>query len=179
MADIQAAKRYAQAALAIAIDGGRGSVATWRSDLDDVARVLTESALAPLVSNERIPVEQRYALLERALDVQPLALNLAKLLVAKGRSADARAVADAFSRLADGHEGIALASITTAVPLDAAQVAAIEQRLSSQLGKQVRATSTTDPSILGGVVVRVGDKLIDGSVQTRLRQLRRELEGAR
>lgn len=177
MADLQAARRYAQAAFGIARD--TGTIASWRSELNDVATVLTESGLAPILSDARVPIEQRLSMVERTLDVSPLVLNLAKLLVARGRAAEARAVADAFGRLADDHEGIAHAEVTTAVELAPAQLDAIAQQIGQSLGKQVRVTGTVDPGIVGGVVVRVGDKLVDGSVRTRLKRLRRELEGAR
>lgn len=177
MADLQAARRYAQAAFGIARDAG--SIATWREELNDVASVLAESGLAPVLSDTRVPVDQRVAMVERALDVSPMVLNLAKLLVSKGRTGEARAVADAFGRLADDHQGIAHAEVTTAVELAPAQLEAIAQQLGRALGKQVRAVGTVDPAIVGGVVVRFGDKLVDGSVRTRLKRLRRELEGAR
>lgn len=177
MADVQAGKRYAQAAFAIARDGN--AVAAWRSDLNDVAEVLAESGLAPVLADPKVPLDRRLSLVERTLDISPLALNLAKLLVQKGRSADARAVADAFGRMADEHEGIAHAEVTTAVELSAEKVAEIEKQLSAQVGKTVKASARVDPTILGGVVVRVGDQLVDGSVRTRLKRLRRELEGAR
>ncbi len=177
MADLQAAKRYAQAAFGIARDAG--AVANWRMELDDVASVLSESGLAPVLADSRVPIDQRTGMVERVLDVDPMVLNLARLLVAKGRSGEARAVAEAFGRMADDHEGIANAQVTTAVELAPAQLDAIAQQIGAAVGKQVRATGSVDPGIVGGIVVRVGDKLVDGSVRTRLKQLRRELEGAR
>ncbi|MGI8926775.1 MAG: ATP synthase F1 subunit delta [Tepidiformaceae bacterium] len=173
----EAAKRYAQAAFGIAVDGE--SLAAWRSDLDDIAQVLSESAAAPVLADTHIPLEQRLAMVDRVLDVQPFALNLARLLVTRGRSHDARAVADAFKRMADAREGIAHASVTSAVQLDAAHVAAIEEKLSASLAKRVHVTAAVDPAIIGGLVIRVGGKLVDGSVRTRLRRLKRELQGAR
>lgn len=177
MPDPQVGKRYAQAAFAIALE--QGTIDRWRSDLGDVASVLAESAAASAFTDERVPLERRLALVERVLDIQPLALNLAKLLVQKGRAADATAVATAFAQMADEHAGIAHAEVTTAVALDPAQLAAIEQRLSTSLGKRVQATAGVNPAILGGVIVRVGDRLLDGSVATRLKRLRRDLEGVR
>lgn len=177
MADVQAAKRYAQAAFGIAQDSG--TISQWRSELGDVATVLSDSAIAGVLADSKVPLEQRLALVDRALDVAPLVLNFARLLVSKGRSSNARAASDAFNRMADEHEGIAHARVTTAVQLTGDQVAAITARLSQSLGKDVRAEAVVDPSIIGGVVVRVGDKLVDGSIRTRLKQLRRELEGAR
>ncbi len=177
MANEQAARRYAQAAMSLAIEAN--ALASWRADLDDIAAVLAESDAAPLLANRRVPLETRLALVERVLDIQPLALNLAKLLVSKGRSLDARTVAVAFNRMADAVEGIAHAEITTAVDLAPGQAAAIEARLGESLGKKVIVRANTDPAIIGGVVVKVGDHLVDGSVRTRLKQLRRELEGVR
>lgn len=179
MADLQAAKRYAQAAFQIATSSPGATLDQWRSDLRDVAEVLTDSQASGILGNTRLPVASRAAMVERMLDVSPMALNLAKLLVAKGRSQDARAVADAFNRMADAHEGIAYANVTTAVELSPQQVSDIEQRLGGSLGKRVRAVAAVDPAIIGGIIVRVGDKLVDGSVRSRLKRLRRELEGAR
>ncbi|MEO8539557.1 MAG: F0F1 ATP synthase subunit delta [bacterium] len=177
MADVQAARRYAQAAFGIATDSG--TIPLWRSELGDVASVLTESGIAASLSDTKVPLERRLALVGRVLDVSPLVLNFAKLLVSKGRASEARAVANAFERMADEHDGIAHASVTTAVELSPDQLSAIASQLSRQMGKDVRATGTVDPSIIGGVVVRVGDKLVDGSIRTRLKRLRTELEGAR
>jgi F-type H+-transporting ATPase subunit delta len=177
MADVQAGKRYAQAAFQIAV--ANNAVEAWRGDLDDIATVLAESGAAQLLADARVPVQQRLAMVERTLDVSPLALNLAKLLVSRSRSLDARAVSDAFNRMADEAEGIEHAEVTTAVQLSADQLASIESQLSRSLGKTVRAIATVDPSIVGGVLVRVGDRLVDGSLRTRLKVLRRELGGAR
>jgi len=177
MADVAAAKRYAQAAFGIARDSG--TLATWRAELADVAAVLADSQFAPVLANASLPIETRLAMVERTLAVSPMVLNLAKLLVQKGRSLDAGAVASAFTRMADENEGIAHAQVTTAVELSSDQLNAIASRLSSSLGKDVRATSVVDPGIIGGVVVKVGDRLVDGSVKSRLKRLRRELEGTR
>lgn len=177
MADFQAGKRYAQAAFALAVE--QDSVPQWRADLADVAAVLAESQLAPVFDDGRVALERKLALVDRALAVQPLALNLAKLLVSKGRAADARAVSDAFGRLADEREGIAYANVTTAVPLTGEQLTAIETQLGRSTGKRIRAQASVDPALIGGMVARIGDQIIDGSVRTRLSELRRELHRAR
>ncbi len=177
MADVAAAKRYAQAAFDIAKSDG--TIPVWRSELQDVATVLTDSNLAATLADSKVPVESRLKMVDRVLDVSPKVGNLAKLLVQKGRSTEARWVANAFTRMADEHEGIALATVTTAVELSPAQLNAIQNQLSTSLGKNVRATGVVDPSIIGGLIVKVGDRLVDGSVRTRLKRLRRELEGVR
>ncbi|MCK9518988.1 MAG: ATP synthase F1 subunit delta [Dehalococcoidia bacterium] len=178
MADPQAAKRYAQAALAIAREDG--TVTRWRADLADIANVLSRSEAAPIFADGRIPLDQRLAMVERTLDVAPKALNLARLLVSKGRSAEAEEVASAFNRMADELEGIVDARITTAIELDTDQLKEVEGKLSASLGNRpVRTTAIVDPAILGGMIVRVGDRVVDGSVRTRLKRLRQELQGAR
>lgn len=177
MADYQAGKRYAQAVFAMAKEAG--TIAQWRSELDDIATVLAESDASALFADDRRPVEQRQQFAERVLDVSPFALNLAKILIAKGRAADARAVADAFNRMADQEEGIAHATVTTAVPLSDAEVANLTTRLGEMLNARVTVQTNVDPALVGGLVVRVGDRIIDGSVRTRLKELRRELVGAR
>jgi F-type H+-transporting ATPase subunit delta len=177
MADYQAGKRYAQAVFAMAKEAG--TIAQWRSELDDIATVLAESDAAAVFADDRLPVEQRQQFAERVLDVSPLALNLAKILIAKGRAPDARAVADAFNRLADEEEGIAHAEVTTAVSLSDAEVADLTTRLGEMLNARVTVKTNVDPTIVGGLVIRVGDRIIDGSVRTRLKELRRELVGAR
>jgi F-type H+-transporting ATPase subunit delta len=177
MANTQAAKRYAQAAFEIARE--RGEVIEWRSHLDDIARVLTESQLAPRFADDRLPIDERLALIDRVLDLPPLALNMARVLVSKDRTFEARAVSDAYNTMADEFEGIVQASITTAIELTPEQLTSMEAQLSANLGKQVHAVATVDPALIGGVIIQVGDRITDGSVRTRLKTLRRELEGAR
>src|SRR5260221_13654211 len=129
----------------------------WRADLADIATVLVDSDAAALLANGRTPIERRLAFVERMLDIQPLALNLARLLITKGRTADAAAVAEAFNRMADEDAGIEHAAITTAVELPPDQLVKIEQQLSTAFGKEVHATASVDPGLVGGGVVRVGD----------------------
>jgi len=175
MADDQAAKRYAQAAFALAQESG--AIAAWRSDLEDIAQVLSESQAAAWFASSKVSFEERSAALGRVLEIQPLAMNLARLLVFRGRARQARAVANAFAAIADAAEGIEDAEVVTAVALDQAQRENIVAQLSAAFGKRIRLTARVDPAVIGGIVVRVGDRQIDGSIRTRLRQLRRELAG--
>lgn len=173
----EAANRYARAAFELALESGK--IAPWRSALEDIAVVFSESEAQDYFSDTRVSLEDRLKGVERVLDLPPLALNLARVMVTHGRSHDARAVATAFNALADDYEGIEHAQLTTAIPLAPGQVKEIAERLGKAIGKQVLATAVVDPAIVGGIIVRVGDHLMDGSVRTRLRTLRRELEGAR
>ena len=173
MADTQAARRYAQAAFAIASESD--SFAMWREQLADVGEVLTESDAAGLFADGRRAAGERQDLLERVLDVDPMVLNLAKLLITKGRTGEASAIAQVFAEMVDDREGIAHAVVTTAVELSADQLSQIEAAFSSTLGVTIDARAEVDAEIVGGIVVRVGDRLIDGSLRSRLESLRREL----
>ena len=75
----------------------------------------------------------------------------------------------------DSNKGVERAEITSAVPLNDEQIAAITKDLSSLVGKDISVTTRTDESIIGGFVARVGDRLIDGSVKTRFDDMKREL----
>jgi F-type H+-transporting ATPase subunit delta len=177
MADYQAGKRYAQAVFPIAVLND--TIPRWRSELEDIASVLAESEMAGMFDDERVPVAQRQALVDRVLDVSPIAGNLAKLLISKGRSRDARAVADAFNRMADEREGVVYADVTTAVPLSDAEVQSVAEKLSQSMNKRVIVRPSVDPAITGGMIARIGDRVIDGSIRARLKELRKELVSAR
>lgn len=177
MANEGSARRYAQAAFEIALESN--AIPAWRAGLADVAELLVDSAAASTLADSRLPLNQRLRVVDRALDGDPLVVNMAKVLVSHGRSLKARDVEKAFNDLADAHESIAHAEVTTAVELGAGELEAIEQKLSASTGRSVKATSTIDPSIIGGVVIKVGDRLLDASVRTRLRLMRRQLEGVR
>jgi F-type H+-transporting ATPase subunit delta len=107
---------------------------------------------------------------------QPETLNLATLLLDRGRLAIAPEMARLFRDAALAELGIVVAEVTTATPVDKQSEAAIRQRLSSLVGKQVEVRTEVDPSIIGGIVARIGDQLIDGSVSNQLRRLRDRLE---
>jgi F-type H+-transporting ATPase subunit delta len=171
-----AAKRYAQAAFEVALQ--RGTLDRWADDLQLVAAVASDASALALLANTKVPLAERYRLLEATLaGIDPLALNLAKLLVAKGRAGLAPQIAEAYRGLMDEHRGVAHATVVTAVPLSGAERQAVEEKLGEISGKQVIAHLEVEPSIVGGLVARIGDKVIDGSTRGKLLALRRSLAG--
>ncbi len=80
-----------------------------------------------------------------------------------------------YRRLADRASGVVRAEVTTAIPVDETTVARIKGTLSERLGGAVETTVRQDPGILGGLVVRIGDRVVDASLRTRLQQLRAAL----
>jgi len=78
-------------------------------------------------------------------------------------------------RLLDSHRGLEHAQLTTAIPLEEAEAQALGRRLGERLGKRLVVQAQVDPAIIGGLVVRVGDQLLDGSTRTRLELLKKDL----
>ncbi len=173
-----AATRYAEAVFGIARE--QRTIDRWQSDLQTVGAVFSNPEVLGLLENATVPAAAKEDVLQRTLaGVSPLALNFARLLVQRRRYALAPQVADDFRALADEYLGIAHAEVTTVVDVDDNEKRLIAERLSQITGKKVDVQIRIDPSILGGMIARVGDTLIDGSTRTRLQALRRRLEVAR
>ena len=172
-----AAKRYAEAAYLIARQEGKEE--TWSSGLADIAALFGDERARALFDNTRVPTAQKFALVERALaGVDPLVLNLARLLVRRRRTSLGPQIAQAFQELLDAAKGISHATVTSAVPLSDQDRAAVQQRLIEITGGPVSVETQVDENIIGGLVVRIGDRLIDGSTASRLLALKRRLAGA-
>lgn len=175
-----AARRYAEAAFEIAVRDG--TIAAWREQLALAAAVVADERVARIVDSPAIPLARREALLGEALgaDLSTPALNLVRLLVRRGRAALLPQLAREFQRLANRREGIVEATVRSAVPLGDDDMAALRARLEATTGGRVELSASVDPDLVGGLVVRVGDRLIDSSVRGRLERLRDQLvAGAR
>jgi len=171
-----AAKRYAQAAFAVALEHGNPD--RWLGDLDALSELVAQPEAAAVLQSDRVPDAEKDILLKAALpDVDPAVLNLARLLVAKRRIRLAPQVREEFGSLLDAHEGRARATVTTAVPLSEEQKAEVAGRLTQITGKTVSVEQVVDPGIVGGLVALVGDILIDGSTRSRLVALKKSLRG--
>jgi len=132
-----------------------------------------------LLENPKLPFQEKAKVLaERLGDINQLALNLIYLLVSKGRLNMMGEVADEYQRLLDNYRGIEPAGVITAVPLAEADRLRLAERLGTVVGKQVVIKPEVDTSLIGGIVARVGGKLLDGSTRSRLAALKRELSGA-
>lgn len=104
-----------------------------------------------------------------------LGINLMLLLASRNLVHLLPAIADRFQELLDAHNGVSRAEAVSAVPLDDGQRRSVERALADMYGGEIRLTSRVDPEILGGMVIRIGDKVLDGSARTRLQNMRREL----
>lgn len=169
------ARRYAEAAFEIGLRDG--TVDAWRTELEAAAAALADERLTRVLANPAIPLDARSAAVTEALGarVSRPVLNLVLLLLRRGRIELLPQVAAEFRRLDDDRLGITPATATSAAPLEPDEVRALAARLEQLTGGRVDLDLQVDPSILGGLVVRVGDRLIDGSVRGRLERLRSRL----
>lgn len=172
-----ASKRYAQAVFSLGKE--RGTLEAWQADLATMTELMTDERAASFFANPGNGQERKLAVLDNVLQsAQPEARNLARLLLERGRLAQAPEMAEMFDALLLAERGIAIADVTTAEPLSDTAREMVRERLQRLVGKQIELRLTVDPSIIGGIVARVGDTLIDGSVVSQLRKLRTRLASA-
>lgn len=169
------ARRYADAAFEIA--DRDGTLDAWREGLQRAGDLLGDQQVAELLRNPALPLERRAELIDRALgaDALPPLRNLVVLLLRRGRVQLLPRVAEEFRRLYNRRHGVITATATSAAPLDEQELRALTARLEQLTGARVQLSLATDPDLLGGVIVRYGDRLMDGSVRGRLERLRAEL----
>ena len=167
-----AAKRYAQAAFELAGD----DLEAWQRAIDEIAEFMGDEEVRRVLENSRVAQDAKMRLVGAALaDLPALPLNLARVLVRKSRTALAPEIASQFRNMVAAQQGVQKARATTAVPLTTAEQEALAQRLQDSTGHPVELETEVDPGLLGGVVVQIGDRLIDASVRGRLHSLRRSL----
>ena len=170
-----AARRYAEAAFEVATRDG--TVETWRAELDVAAAIGSDDRLGHLLANPAIALETRTEMAEATFGkvVSRPVLNLIGLMLRRGRIDQLPRIAAEFRRLDNARQGITIATATSAAALTPDEVRALTQRMEQFTGGRVELDLQVDPSLLGGLVVRVGDRLIDGSVRGRLERLRNQL----
>ena len=129
------------------------------------------------LSDEQIPASKRQAIVEDLLGgkVTPTTTQLISMVVGSGRSRDLPAIVDKLVARASTAKNLELAEVRTAVPLTADQETRLAAALANATGKQVNLKVVVDPSVLGGLVATVGDTVIDGTVRTRIEQLKSRL----
>ncbi len=173
------AGRYATALFALAtennaIDAVEASLATLgqaMAESDD----LTALTSSPVLS--RADAGKAIAATSKSLQLDELTGNVLGVLAANRRLDQIPALIRAFTTLASGHRGEVTAEVTSAHPLDDAQVDALKMQLQKRVGSDVSVSTSVDPSILGGLVVKIGSQMIDSSIKTRLNTLSQAMKG--
>ena len=170
------ARRYARAVFELALE--RNELERWQSDLERIAEVVGDAAILAALDNPKLKFGDKIGLFTKNLgSINPLALNLVRLLVSKARIGMVGAIAEKYRRLTDEYHGIKSADVITAVPIDDKDKEKLAGELGTLVGSRVTVKTAVDPDIIGGIVARVGGKLLDGSTRSKLAALKRELGG--
>jgi F-type H+-transporting ATPase subunit delta len=167
---------YAQGLLDVA--RGEGPLADIEDDLFRFARTVQSSDdLRMSLSDPKLPIDRRLALIDELLEGKALAASTAliSMVVAAGHAGDLTAIVERFVELAAAERERELAEVRSAIPLDQAQTKRLADALSQATGKRVEVKVIVDPSVLGGIVARVGDTVIDGTIRHRLEQLKEQV----
>ncbi len=168
------ARRYAEAYFSLAQEAG--DIAGWREQLAGVAGTLGDPAISDALVNPKTSLAERVRQGLQLLDgASPQARNLARLLIERRRVGIAGELLAHYDVLTDKASGVVRVEVTTAVPADEALEQRIRDSLSKQLGSDVQTIVRSDPSIVGGLVIRIGDRVVDDSLRTHLQQLQAAL----
>lgn len=169
------ARRYAEAIFQIALK--QNTVDRTLEDVKGLAQLVANRKLAYLLREPKVPAQRKEKVLREALTskILPTSLNLILLLVQRELVEAMGAIARELEGLVLNYRNQAIAEVTTAVSLDQAQSNLVKKALEDSTGKTIIMGTRVDPHILGGVIARVGDQLIDNSVRYRLQALQREL----
>ena len=171
--------RYATALFELARDEGR--IDAVAASLQSLRTALAESP--ELVEITRNPAVSRdnavrgVAAVAVSLGLDPMTSNFLGVLARNRRLAVLPQIIGAFGRLASAHRGETTAEVTSAHPLDEIQVGHLRQTLRQRLGREVAVDLRVDPAILGGLVVRIGSRMIDNSIRTKLNTLAHAMKG--
>ena len=167
-----AARRYAEAAFQLAERDGK--VDAWRRDLALGAGLARDERVARDIDNPAVPFAARRKAVEQLLrpPVSREARNLALLLAQRGRFSILPDVSAEYDALVLESRGIVAATVTTPAPLTKKELAGVTTRVEQLAAASVELTTATDPALVGGMTVRIGDRLIDDSLQGRLARLR-------
>jgi F-type H+-transporting ATPase subunit delta len=174
MPRISSGKRYAQAAFELALE--RNELESWQKGLKKIAELTKDEELMALLQNPRLPFDAKKNLLQKQLgEINPLAFNLSLLLVSKGLLRIGQQIFQQYISLLDVHRGIERAKVTTALSLGDEEKEAISRCLGEMADRKVAIDGQVDPTIIGGFIARMGDKLIDGSIRQKLETLKKNL----
>jgi F-type H+-transporting ATPase subunit delta len=171
------ARRYAKALMELGVETGQLEAIV--RDLGTLAELMEGSAeLRDVSENPQVATAARKAVfteLAQKLGVNPFSRNALLLLIDNGRLRALPNIARALREENDRRAGILRAHVTSATPLNESYVQRLQQALEARFKKKVVVQRDVDPNLIAGVVTRVGDTIIDGSLRSRLNELKTEL----
>jgi F-type H+-transporting ATPase subunit delta len=156
-----------------------GDYDTWLNGLAEFSRILQMPSARVIFTSPAIPASQKRGALGRLLpNLPPMVRNFLYILADRDRLGQVPNIREAMIERVNEQRGVITAEVTTAIPLDADLERTVAQRLGAYLKhdpQRITIRTRVDPAIIGGVVARVGDTLIDDSVRGRIQRLRRAL----
>lgn len=174
MKDIAISKRYAKALLLIGKEDGNAE--TYRNELSGMAALLArEEELSTVIANPVYAFDGRRGVLKVVVDkmaISPVIASFALLLFDKGRFGHLGSIDETYQELVDELNGVAHAHVVSAVDLSEDAVEKIKASLSALTGKDVILNLEKDPGLIGGIVTKIGDLVLDGSVRTQLQNMK-------
>jgi F-type H+-transporting ATPase subunit delta len=178
MKNFAIARRYAKALLLIGKEDGQAE--TYREELDGVADLISrEKALEAAITNPLYDTSSRKRVLKAVvekLELSDVMRAFLLLLFDKNRFGVLDSINEFYQKLADELKGIARADLVSATELPDETVDKIRESLARRTGKEVHLEVKQDPSLIGGIVTRIGDLVLDGSVKTQLLNMRESLK---
>jgi F-type H+-transporting ATPase subunit delta len=175
MASTRAAIRYAKAILDLA--NSKGVAEAVNNDMKTIASAIeTNEELSTFIQNPTTKVEvKESALLEVFANVNGVTKGLFHLLFENKRFEILEAIALEYKKLFDENNGVEVATVTTAIPMDGALEAKVLAKIATLSDKKITIENVVDPAIIGGFILRIGDNQYNASVANRLQVLKREL----
>jgi len=149
------------------------------SQLRRVSGILREASFSKMLLDPKIDyADKAEALTGRLGEVDTLTLKMVLMLAAKGKLEAIEDISDEYQRLLDsyhGVEGAEVVEVATAIPLDEKEKLNLSQKLTDALKKPIRLKATVDPELIGGIIIKIGDKMVDGSTRSMLEKLKKEI----
>ncbi len=179
MKNLVIAKRYAKALFNLAKD--EGQIEQYGQELDGFVQLLGQLPdLANAIQNPLYPGSTRKAVFQAVAgrtEMTPIMKSFINLLIEKGRVGNLIEVSGYFKKLVDENANLARAELSAAVALDEQTIGDIARSLEKMTGKKVVVEFRQDPGLIGGVVARIGDLVLDGSIRSQLKGIKETLKG--
>lgn len=167
------AKRYAKALVQLGSEAG--SVDSFNAELTRFSALLTDSRdLSAVFANPAYGIESKREVMKELvakLQLSPMISNLLMLLLERGRISVLPQISESYGAFADELSGVIRPTLSSGLPLDAGQIEEIRSALAKSTGKKVELKVEVAPSLIGGVVTKIGGKVFDGSVRTQLARI--------
>lgn len=167
-------QRYARALFDLAVEND--ATDQWATDLAQLADVMQDEQFNLFLKHAEVRLEQKIESLATVLpEIDPMVRNLGSLLITRGSVDTIGDVAVSYNRLVDDRLERQRIEVTTAVELEPAEAERIRQFVANLVQREVVMSTQVDESILGGMVIQIGDRLMDGSTRSRLEELRKQI----